>query len=218
MNLEEIRTETKSDLDGMTREELIAEVKRLRQKTFSEPERPAEYAKIVAFSILAACVYGIAHDLVTAHVCVEYFLPPVHPIIVPTASPLLLALVWGIVATWWVGLFLGIPLAVVCRWGSKPKLTVKDVVRPVLVLLVVLYVVSMLFGGIGYFMRWSGLRLIPSSFEKHIASELHASLQFNLFAHNVAYLFGTVCGLVLMFRLWKKRQILAFSIHHNLPA
>jgi len=39
-----------------------------------------ESIKIIVFSILAACVYGIAHDFVTAHVCVEYFLPPVHPI------------------------------------------------------------------------------------------------------------------------------------------
>ena len=80
-----------------------------------------ESPKIIAFSILAACVYGIAHDLITAHVCVEYFLPPVHPVIVSTTNPILLALIWGIIATWWVGLFLGFPLAVVCRFGSKPN-------------------------------------------------------------------------------------------------
>ena len=32
-----------------------------------------ESVKIVLFCIVAACAYGIAHDMVTVHVCVEYF-------------------------------------------------------------------------------------------------------------------------------------------------
>ena len=199
-----------NDLDAMTREELIAEVKRLRQATISAPERPAEYVKIVAFSVFAACVYGIAHNLVTAHICVEYFLPPVHPMIVPTDNPLLLALIWGVVATWWVGLFLGIALAVVCRLGSKPKLTIKDVVRPILVLLVVLYIFSMLLGVIGYNagrMETKFLALLCTLPRYHeIAPERYSPFLFNVLAHTAAYLFGAIGGLVLMLRLWKKRQ------------
>ena len=43
-----------------------------------------EPLKIIAFSVLAACVYGIAHDLVTTHVCIEYF-TVAHPPVFPTA-------------------------------------------------------------------------------------------------------------------------------------
>ena len=154
--------------------------------------------------------YGIAHDLVTAHVCVEYFLPPWHPIIVPTDNPFLLALVWGIVATWWVGLFLGIPLAVVCRFGRKPKLTVTDAARPILVLLVILYIASMLLGALGYTVCLMELRLIPPYLETVIASDRLALFQFNLFAHETVYWLGTVGGIVLMYRLWKKRKTLAY--------
>ena len=165
----------------------------------------SESLKIILFSIFAACIYGIVHDMVTAHVCVEYFLPPVHPIIISTTNPILLALVWGIVATWWVGLFLGIPLAFVCRFGSRPKLMVKNVMRPMLTLLVFLYVASLLLGGIGYVMGLLGLWCIPPYFETHIVPERYARFQFNLFAHEAAYLFGAIGGIVLMVRLWKKR-------------
>jgi len=207
--------QTDNDLHDMTRDELIAEVKRLRQMTFVEPEKPVEYLKIVVFSILIACLYGIAHDLVTTQVCIEYFLPPVHPMIVPTANPFLLALTWGIVATWWVGLLLGVPLVAVCRFGRKPKLSVKEIVSPVLFMLLILYVASMLLGMVGYIAKQMGLRLIPPYFETIIAPERFSQFQFALFAHNAAYLFGTIGGFVLMFRLWKKRQTLAQSTHYN---
>lgn len=64
--------------------------------------------------------YGVLHDLVTAHVCVEYFTVG-HPQLFEfeTDSPTLLALGWGVVATWWVGAGLGVPLALVARVGSR---------------------------------------------------------------------------------------------------
>ena len=165
-----------------------------------------EYAKIIGFCIVAACVYGIAHDMVTAHVCVEYFMPPIHPMIVTTNSPLLLALIWGVIATWWVGLFLGIMLAVVCRIGQRPKLTVNDIVRPTLFLLTFLYIISMLFGVVGYIagqMRWVWL-LPPIS--QAVAAERHALVLFDLWAHGAAYIFVVIGGIVLMIFAWKKRQ------------
>ena len=174
-----------------------------------------ESVKIIAFSIFAACVYGIAHDLVTAHICVEYFLPPMHPIIFPTNSPFALALIWGIIATWWVGFLLGLPLAIVCRFGRKPKLTVTNIVRPILLLLVFLYISSMLLGVVGYLagnMKLVGL-LPPLAYG--IAIERHSLFLFNLWAHNAAYLLGAIGGIVLMFRFWKKRQILAGNVETN---
>ena len=163
-----------------------------------------ESLKIIAFSILAACVYGIAHDMVTAHVCVEYF-TIAHPPVFPTASPVLLALGWGIIATWWVGLLLGIPLAVVCRVGKREKITCRQIVRPMLILLAVLYVISMLAGCIGYVcgqLHW--VWLIPPMSEM-IPAERHTVFLFDLWAHSVAYLFGTLGGVVLMIILWRRR-------------
>lgn len=58
----------------------------------------AEGAKIVFFCVLAAVVYGLLHDQVTAHLCVEYF-SVAHPPVFHTGSPFLLALGWGVIAT-----------------------------------------------------------------------------------------------------------------------
>lgn len=66
--------------------------------------------KIVLLCIVSAVVYGILHDQVTARVCVEYFTIG-HPQVFQTESPTLLALGWGIIATWWSGLLVGIALA-----------------------------------------------------------------------------------------------------------
>jgi hypothetical protein len=72
---------------------------------------------IVLVSILAAVVYGIVHDQVTARVCVEYFTIG-HPPVFHTDDPTLLGIGWGIIATWWVGAMLGAPLAIVARSPS----------------------------------------------------------------------------------------------------
>ena len=59
--------------------------------------------RIIGLCISAAVLYGVAHDQVTARVCVEYFTIG-HPRIIATESPTVLGLAWGVIATWWVGL------------------------------------------------------------------------------------------------------------------
>ena len=93
--------------------------------------------RIVLLATFAAIAYGILHDQVTARICVEYFTIG-HPPVFPTTSPTLLALGWGILATWWVGLPLGILLAIAARAGSRPRLTAAQLRRPILTLLVVM--------------------------------------------------------------------------------
>jgi hypothetical protein len=86
-----------------------------------------ESVKIVLLCIGAAVCYGIMHDQVTARVCVEYFTIG-HPPVFKTDSPTLLALGWAIIATWWVGLILSVPTAVVLRVDSLPKYQAVDLV------------------------------------------------------------------------------------------
>jgi hypothetical protein len=58
-----------------------------------------EFIKIVLLSILAAVSYGICHDQVTARICIEYFTIG-HAPVFRTTSPTLLALGWGVIASW----------------------------------------------------------------------------------------------------------------------
>ncbi len=57
-----------------------------------------EELKIIILCLGAAVGYGIAHDQVTARVCVEYFTVG-HPPVFQTDSPMLLGLGWGVLAT-----------------------------------------------------------------------------------------------------------------------
>ena len=123
-----------------------------------------EGLKIVAFSTLAAIVYGILHDQVTAHLCVEYF-SVAHPRVFPTQSPFLLALGWGVIATWWVGLPLGIGLALAARSGAAPRLTLADVRPSVVGLMIVCAVVATISGAAGALSVAFGLADVPGGWK-----------------------------------------------------
>jgi hypothetical protein len=73
-----------------------------------------ELIKVVALGLLGAIAYGVIHDQVTVRVCLEYFTIG-HPPLIRSTSPTLLGLAWGVVATWWVGLPLGVMVALAAR-------------------------------------------------------------------------------------------------------
>ena len=93
--------------------------------------------KIVLFCIFAAICYGIVHDEITARICVEYFTVG-HPNLFGTDSPTLLGIGWGIVATWWVGLILGVVLAFAAQSGKRRKRSLADLRRLILLLLLIM--------------------------------------------------------------------------------
>src|SRR5580765_1184225 len=98
-----------------------------------------EGTKIVLMCVAGAVLYGIAHDLVTASVCVEYF-TEFHPDVFHTGSPVLLALGWGFIATWWAGAFIGGALAIAARVGPMPKLGWRKLRSPVVLVFLVMAV------------------------------------------------------------------------------
>ncbi len=69
---------------------------------------------------MAAISYGIVHDQITARICVEYFTVG-HPRLTDSDLPTVLALFWGVVATWWVGLPLGLGLAFAARARTQKR-------------------------------------------------------------------------------------------------
>src|SRR5881392_4146488 len=108
-----------------------------------------QFLFIVALCVVAAITYGIVHDQVTARVCVEYFTIG-HAPIFGTDDPTLLGLGWGVIATWWVGLLLGVPLAVAARAGSRPKRSLGSLVRPIIGLLAVMACCALIAGVAGW--------------------------------------------------------------------
>ena len=105
--------------------------------------------------ILCAVTYGVLHDQVTARVCVEYFTIG-HAPIFPTEDPTLLGLGWGVIATWWVGFLLGVPLAFAARAGNRPKRDVASLLRPVVWLLAGMAACALIAGVVGWVLASNG--------------------------------------------------------------
>ncbi len=164
-----------------------------------------ESLKIIALCVVAACLYGILQDQVTARVCVEY-LSVWHPPIFATQSPTLLGLGWGVVATWWVGAMLGVGLALCARAGRAPKLAAADLLRPVGRLMLVVGAVALLAGLVGYALARSGEVFVVGPVAEEVPAARHARFLADLWAHNAAYLAGFIGGIVLCVRTVRRRR------------
>jgi len=166
-----------------------------------------EFTKIVGLGLLAAVTYGVVHDQVTARVCLEYFTIG-HPPLIPSSSPTLLGLAWGVAATWWIGLPLGFALAGAARLGTRPKLDVAQVRPFVLRLLVVMAIFALTAGVVGYVLARRGTIALPTFWADSIPASAQARFLADLWAHNASYLSGIVGGLIVTVLAYRKRASL----------
>jgi hypothetical protein len=166
---------------------------------------------IVLISILAAVVYGVLHDQVTARVCVEYFTVG-HPPVFHTDNPTLLGIGWGIIATWWVGLLLGVPLAIVARAGERPKRSAKSLIRPIAILMGANAVCAFIAGGIGWFLAIRGVDSLSPWTAALVPAEKHALFIADYYAHLTSYSIGFLGGLVVLAIVWRSRIAAASTL------
>lgn len=167
-----------------------------------------QFLAIVVLSVFAACAYGIIHDQITARICVEYFTIG-HPPIFNTNSPTLLGLGWGIIATWWVGLILGVPLACAARCGARATLSARELLRPLLVLLGCMSGIALLAGLVGYVAATAGVVFLVEPLASLVPKERHFAFLTDLWAHLASYGSGFVGGLILTVLTWRKRTMAA---------
>jgi hypothetical protein len=159
---------------------------------------------IVLLCVVAAVAYGIAHDQVTARVCVEYFTLG-HPPLFRTQDPTLLALGWGVIATWWVGLLLGVPLALAARAGRRPPRSVGSLVRPVVGLLAVMAFCAAAAGIVGWLLARDGTVYLFGPLADAVPADKHAAFLADLWAHSASYLVGLAGGAVVVGMVWRSR-------------
>jgi hypothetical protein len=163
--------------------------------------------KIILTCIVASVFYGIVHDQVTAHICVEYF-SVFHPPVFPTESPTLLALGWGVIATWWMGAFMGVLLAFAARAGSRNKINVRELVLPILKLLLTMGFLAAVAGLTGYVLASRGAIAPPHWIGSRLPPSRHARFMADWWAHNASYFFGFFGGIVLCILTIRKRRSL----------
>lgn len=162
-------------------------------------------ALIIILCIVSAICYGVAHDQVTARVCVEYFTIG-HPPVFDTESPTLLALGWGVIATWWVGLIIGVPLAIAARAGGRPKRSAASLIRPVAILLALMALCALLAGLLGAVLARRGSVVLLEPMASAVPADRHVPFIADLWAHSASYLVGFIGGVVLVARTWRSRR------------
>ncbi|TVQ02956.1 MAG: hypothetical protein EA381_02270 [Planctomycetaceae bacterium] len=164
-----------------------------------------QWFRIVVLSVAACVLYGVLHDQVTARICVEYFTIG-HPPIFPTQDPTWLGIGWGVLATWWVGVLLGAPLATVARIGTAPRRTAGDLVRPVGLLIIVSAAVACGMGLIGWWAARNGWVFLVGDLAERVPPDKHLRYLAALWAHNGSYAAGFVGGAVLILMTWRGRR------------
>jgi hypothetical protein len=164
-----------------------------------------QFLSIIGLSTVAAVAYGIAHDLVTAHVCVEYFTVG-HPPVFATDDPVRLAIGWGIIATWWVGAGLGIALAWAAQAGARPRRTARTLVRPLAKLTAISGTLALIAGIAGYFLSRARIVALVGPIADALPAERHAPFVADACAHLTSYGAGCVGGLILSVHVWRSRK------------
>jgi hypothetical protein len=159
---------------------------------------------IVVLCIASAVIYGILHDQITARVCVEYFTIG-HADLFHTTSPTWLGIGWGIVATWWAGLLLGIPLAIAAREGHRPKKNVRALMRPIVRLLLIMALLAAAAWFIGFFLAKCGVVVIPEPLASRVPVDKHLVFLGDAWAHFASYLVGLIGGIAVIVSVWRSR-------------
>jgi hypothetical protein len=169
-----------------------------------------EALRILLLCLFAAIAYGVVHDQVTARVCVEYFTVG-HPPVFHTQSPTFLGLGWGILATWWVGVLLGLPLSLCARAGTAPPLGARDLLKAIGILLIAMAALALVAGVVGYGAAKAGWLVPPPGASERVPAHRHAVYIADLCAHVASYAAGLIGGLGLCTWVVIRRRRIASS-------
>ena len=170
----------------------------------------SEPLRIVGLCVLAAIIYGEIHDQITVRICVEYF-SVFHPDIFYTTNPTFLAIGWGFVATWWMGAILGVLMAASARATDTPKVSAKELLGPISILLLFMAIGAIVAGWIGSSIhRWQpALGVVP--LDNVEAGKFYTCF----FAHNASYDVAFVGAMVINVWIIQKRKRLKASPTSN---
>jgi membrane associated rhomboid family serine protease len=116
----------------------------------------------------------------------------------------------GVIATWWVGLSLGVLLALASRTGKKwKKLTYKDLIRPISILMTVMFCIAFIAGIAGFYLSENGIVFLRGYMAVRIPEKQHTAFIAVACAHLASYIAGFVGGIILCIKILMKRKALS---------
>jgi len=164
-----------------------------------------EKAKVILIAILVAITYGIIHDQITAHLCVEYF-AVAHPPLFHTKSPTLLGFLWGVFATIGIGAVLGSILAQVSQSEGLHPYPFGRLCRSLLILAAAMALMALFAGVLGFELSRHSIISLPAGFAGMISPARRDRFMAVWFAHCASYLAGLTGGAFIILRIWNQRD------------
>lgn len=159
-----------------------------------------EITKIVLGTVFIAVVYGITHDMVTAHTEISYF-TMFHPHIINSASPVDQALAWGVIATWWMGLMIGVAIALCSQLGPNPRISAGQALKSLTKATVFVFIVAMATLAIGLrFFEGKTVEFQPDP------SDTSGRFLAVLTTHQVSYFLSAIMAVGLCLVVLRKRS------------
>src|SRR5436853_6553045 len=146
------------------------------------------FLKVVGLSIALAVAYGLIQDQITIRICPAYFLV-FHPNPLEIHNITLLALFWGVAATWWMGLLLGIIFGATSSLGPIPPVSLGFVLRCLLGLLLFTAICTI---GSGFIALLTGFR----------APGMDHACSVDFAAHNASYDSAALGAAVVAYFIW----------------
>lgn len=176
-------------------------------------------AGIIGTSVAAATLYGIANAELSNRLCPEFFtaggmfemqqhMPKnflVRRALENTKSTTKKAAIWGAHTSWWMGLGLGIPLALAARLGSTPSFDAQDLAKPIALAMLATAAGSLACGEYGRRLANNQTWLTGFTNNKHnkelmkdIPAESHKGYVIVAFHNLAGYGLGALAGLGLI--------------------
>jgi hypothetical protein len=165
-----------------------------------------EIMKIVLLTTTSSILYGVVHDLITVNICFEYFNSDLthhgpytkkyFPEIYRKNNKILYALLWGTIATYWVGIILGIICGISARCNSQ-KITWRNLLIPCIIFSSTLLISTLIFGLVTY------------------SNSKNNFLTAN-YMHNWSYFAGGVLGLIFTFYVLNMKNNKIVTIEKNI--
>jgi hypothetical protein len=149
---------------------------------------------IVLLCIVAAAAYGALSHVALGH------LP-----LLSSEPASLSGIGWGVLASWWVGLLLGIPLALSARAGRRPKRDTRSLVRPIAGVLYATFS-SAFFGLIaGFILGGRLMEILPDRLASWVPPHRPEFFLADLCSGVVGYLAGFILGIAAIAQVWRSR-------------
>ena len=165
----------------------------------------ALFTKTFAASIVAAVLYGLIHDQITIRICPQYF-TVWHPHLIDTNSLTVLAVFWGVIATWWMGAFLGIVLGWSAVVGQRPMAPFKDVLNGLARIMAITACGASIAGLVAALSHLTVPATVMGPDICTMSLDIQRRFTIDLFIHNASYNISPVATAVYAALIYRKRM------------